>query len=216
MRKPIITFFKIVCGTEKVGSNQINRANLFALITTVTTFFVLLFTYLQIHDLKETNSADFALKLKSEIFSADNLMLLSLLDDSLIKFVQFGKDDGYFKLDSHRITSLPAGLTIKNAPPYYTLVQVDQLLMAFENLSFYEKKGQINIDYIYEQFAYYITAVWKNGDIKQYIDMTRGQPYLSRAYRNFEELNYKMVIRFGMDSSVAARNRRRKSAWRQY
>ncbi|HEY4287850.1 MAG TPA: hypothetical protein VGN00_12180 [Puia sp.] len=206
MRKPIVTFLKIVCGTENGSGNQINRANLFALITALTTIILLVFTYSQIRDVKETNSADFALKLKSEIFSKENLTLISLLDDSLVKFVPFRNYDGYFELDTQKIKSLPS-LAIKKPTRYYTLVQVDQLLMAFENLSFYEKKDQIDIDYIYEQFAYYITAVWKNGYIQQYIDMTRGQPSLRRAYINFEELNAKMVIRLRRDSLAAVRHK---------
>lgn len=107
------------------------------------------------------------------------------------------------------LKAIPPGLLIKGASRYYTLVQIDLLLQDFENLSFYEKRGQINMQYIYEQFAYYITALWKNGYIQQYIEMTRQQPNLKNAYSNFEKLNNTMVIRLQKDSIAAEKEKKK-------
>jgi hypothetical protein len=189
-----------ICGKEPEDEHQFNRANLFSLLTAIATIVLLLFTFLQVHDVKETNSADFALKLKSEIFTPDNARIISLLDDTLLKFHPFGKDDGWFELNT--INRQPY-LVIDGAPTHYTLVQIDLMLMAFENLSFYEKKSQIDIDYIYEQYAYYITAIWKNPDIQNYILMTRSQPQLRTSYGNFERLYRIMANRLSKDSADA-------------
>ncbi len=88
---------------------------------------------------------------------------------------------------------------------YYTLVQIDQLMQAFENLSFYEKRGQIKMQYIYEQYAYYIISIWKNKEIQEYIGMTRSQPSLCTSYINFEELYYEMESR--MNNTDCNKNR---------
>ena len=81
------------------------------------------------------------------------------------------------------------------------------MMQAFENLSFYEKRKRIDMQYIYEQYAYYIKAVWNNVEIKKYVKMTRCQPGLIYAYRNFEELKDSMAIRLTKDSADGAKVR---------
>lgn len=192
MRNSITGMLKFLCGTNEKKGNQIDRTNLFTLISSLVTIVLLVFIFIQINDVGETNSADFAVKLKADIFSAENVKLISLLDENLLKFHPHKCDDGWFALDS---AGIPAELVIKEAPGYYTLVQVDQLLQAFERLSFFEERGQIKMQYIYEEYAYYIQAIWENDEIQKYIKITRNQKKLGTSYINFEKLYKEIVVR---------------------
>jgi hypothetical protein len=194
MRNSIAGMLKFLCGTEEKKGDQVNRVNLFTFITSIVTIVLLVFTFIQINDVRETNSADFAVKLKADIFSVENVTLISLLDENLLKFHPYNTDDGWFALDSACMKDIPKDLVIRGAPGYYTLVQIDQLLQAFERLSFFEQRGQIKMKYIYEEYAYYIQSVWKNEEIQKYIKMTRNQENLCSSYTNFEKLYKEMVV----------------------
>jgi hypothetical protein len=183
-------FFQFLCGVE--ANKKVNRAVFWTMISTISTIFLLLFAYFQLRDVNETNSAEFAHKIKNDLYTSNNIRLITLFDDDLLIFKSDTNNFAWFQLDTIKYRTLPPEISLGIIPPTYNIFEIDALLQNFEDLAFYEKKGQVNIDYIYNQYAYYIEMLWENPNMTEYIKWQRSQPHNGYCYRALEKMHKKL------------------------
>jgi hypothetical protein len=185
-------FLKFLCGEE---NRHINRSTFWTMLSTVSTFVLLIITIEQLREVKETTSADFSHKVKDDLFTPGNVKLIALLDDSILIFKSDSENNAWFEVDTNLNKKLPLQLQHKDILRTYNLFEIDQLLQDFEDLAFYEKRGQIKFEYIYDQYAYYIEMIWRNREIQKYILWQRNQSNFSNTYVNFEYIYKKLKAR---------------------
>jgi hypothetical protein len=191
-RIKIDRIFKFLCGSD---GRHFSRSTLWVMLSTISTFILLVITIGQLREVKETTSADFSHKIKEDLFTPDNVRIISLLDDSVLIFKSDSNHNAWFQIDTNQNKKLPLQLRHKNIPQVYDLFEIDQLLQNFEDLSFYEKRGQINLEYIYDQYAYYIEMIWQNGEIQKYVKWQRSQSNFGNTYMNLERVYRKLKAR---------------------
>lgn len=192
LRIKIYAILKFLCGAE---NRHFSRSTFWAMLSTISTFILLLITIDQLREVKETTSADFSHKIKQDLFTPENVTIIALLDDSILIFKSDLNNNAWFQIDTNLNKRLPVLLQHKGIPQVYNLFQIDQLLQDFEDLSFYETRGQINIEYIYDQYAYYIEMIWQNPEVRKYIRWQRGQSNFSNTYVNLEKVYRKLKAR---------------------
>jgi hypothetical protein len=179
-------FLYFLCGTESAG--KVNRTVFWTMLSTISTILLLLFAYFQLQEIKETTSAEFAHKIKNDLYTPENLRLISLFDDGLLLFKSDTDDYACFELDTVKYKKYHNLSNFQKVPINYDIFEVDELLQSFEDLSFYEKKHLIKIEYIYDAYAYYIESLWENPQIAKYIKWQRKIPHNSNSYYNLEQI----------------------------
>jgi hypothetical protein len=192
LRMKIDKILKFLCGSE---NRHFSRSVFWTMLSTISTFILLVITIGQLREVKETTSADFSHKIKEDLFTPENVNLIALLDDSVLIFKSDSNNNAWFQIDTILNKKLPLQLQHKDIPKIYNLFQIDQLLQDFEDLSFYEKRGQINLEYIYDQYTYYIEMIWQNGEIQKYVKWQRSQSNFSDTYINLERIYRKLKAR---------------------
>ena len=198
MRTKVGRFLKFLSGVEKNG--QIDRTALYTFSSVLLNLALLIFAYIQLSGLSETNSADFSHRIKIDLYTTENIRLITLFDDKVLIFKCDTDSDAWFELDTIKYNELPAGMKFEKVPLTYNVFKVDELLQDFEDLSFYEKKGQINFEYIYDQYAYYIEMLWENTQIKKYIQWQRCQSHFSNTYVNLENIYKRLKTRTNQEN----------------
>jgi hypothetical protein len=181
-----------LCGKEQDG--RINRSAVWTMISTVSTIVLLLVAYIQIHQVNETTSADFSNRFKNDLYTSENLQIISLFDDEVLVFKTSTDNYAWFELDSLSYKELP---NVDQKTPVackYDIFKIDQLLQNFEDLSFYEAQGQIRLEYIYDAYAFYIEMLWENKEMKKYIKWERSQPHNGNSYINLENIYNRLKL----------------------
>jgi hypothetical protein len=188
--RKVINPLKFLCGTEVGGS--INRSVLWSMLSALSTLILLILAYLQIRDVNQTNSAEFSHKIKNDLYTPENIRLITLFDDGLLEFESDSNNFAWFSLDTLDYKELPRQVSLGEIPVTYNIFEVDELLQHFEDLAFYHRKRRVQTAYIYNHFAYYIEMLWQNEGIANYVKWQRGQEHNGYAYRDFEKLFKKM------------------------
>jgi hypothetical protein len=181
----IINFFFSILGKE---NKKLNPIIFWTMLSTISTIVLLIIAYTQLKNVNETTSADFSHKIKNDLFIPNNIRLLTLFDDDILNFKTDSNNNEWFELDTVKYKKLPAAFRLDNIALSYNIIEIDEFLQDFEDLSFYEKRGQTNIDYIYDHYAYYIEMLWENEEIKKYVVFQRAIPHFSNTYINFENI----------------------------
>ena len=188
--RPLLAFpgnvILFLCGKEQDGT--VNRTVLWTMVSTAITLLLLGLGYTQLLEVKETTAAEFSHKIKEDLYTPQNLRLINLFDDRVLNFKCDTAKNIWFELDSNKYNKLPYGVSLGAIPLVYNIFEIDQLLQDFEDLAFYEKKGQIKSEYIYDQYSYYIIELWENPDLQAYITWQRSQPGSCNTYVNLENI----------------------------
>jgi hypothetical protein len=186
----VINPLRFLCGVDDDG--RINRSVLWSMLSALSTLILLIFAYFQIRDVNQTNSAEFSHKIKNDLYTPENIRLITLFDDDLLRFESDSNNFAWFVLDTLGYNKIPHQVSLGNIPTTYNVFEMDELLQDFEDLAFYNKKNRVQTDYIYIQFAYYIEMLWENKSIANYVKWQRGQEHSGYSYRYLEELYKKM------------------------
>lgn len=197
IKTPSKRLMKFLCGIQEDG--KINRSTLWSMFAAVTTFIVLVIAYFQFQDFTETTSAEFSHKIKNDLYTETNVQMISLFDDQVLNFKSSTDDYMWFELDTAAYVTLPNLQAYDNRKLKYTIFEVDALLQNFEDLSFYEKQGLIDIHYVYDAYAYYIEMLWENAEVQKYITLQRLHPHNSSSYLYFEQLYKKLKSMTAME-----------------
>jgi len=72
----------------------------------------------------------------------------------------------------------------------------DFVLSPLEELAFYEEKGLLEFDYVYDLFAEYIDVFMSNAEVRKYIHWMRETTRID-VYRKLENLQRKIKLRAG-------------------
>ena len=189
LRIKITNAVQYLCGVE---DGRINRTVFWSMLSTIVTITLLFLAFDQLHDVSETTSAEFAHKIKNDLYTPQNMRLISLFDNGALNFKSEANGDIWFALDTVRNKSFNCDDDCTKTPKKYSAFEIDELLQSFEDLSFYEKRGLLHIDYIYDAYAYYIEMLWQNPEIAKYIYWQRHQPHNSNSYINLEKIYKKL------------------------
>ena len=133
-KKNSIDLLKFLCGSE---NGKVNRSGLWTMIATISTVFLLLLAYVQFQDLNETTAAEFSHKIKEDLYNEKNMRLITLFDNEALVFRSTDEGEVWFELDTLAYFSLTSIESDDLPPLKYNVFDVDELLQAFEELSFY-------------------------------------------------------------------------------
>jgi hypothetical protein len=172
--------------SDKDASGNISRSSFWAMIATISAIFLLIIAYVQLKEIKETTNAEFSHKIKNDLYTQKKIQLISLFDADVICFKYNSEGVVWFELDTALYSEMPTTDIYVKIPTKFNVFEIDELLQDFEDLSFYEKKGQISLEYIYDAYAYYIEMLWENVEIRKYINWQRNQPHNGNSYINLE------------------------------
>src|SRR5258706_1049281 len=188
--RKVVTSLKFLCGVD--NNDKVNRTNLWAMISTISTLVLLIIAYNQLREVNETTSAEFAHKIKNDLYSQHKIRLITLFDFRVLIFKSDSIENVWFELDSTKYKNLPSLDKSKNIPLKYNILEIDELLQDFEDLSFYENKKQLKIDYFYIQYVYYIETIWEDPQIQKYIKWQRSQAHNGYCYITLENMYTKI------------------------
>jgi hypothetical protein len=175
-----------LCGTDESG--RLNRSSFWSMLSTVSTIVLLFIAYNQLHGINETTAAEFSHKIKNDLYTPQKIRLITLFDDKLLLFKSDSNGSVWYEIDTTEIQTGKKQTTADLQPQKVNIFQVDELLQDFEDLSFYEKRGQIKFEYIYDAYAYYIEMLWENPEMQKYIKWQRDQAHNSNSYSNLEKI----------------------------
>ena len=103
-----------------------------------------------------------------------------------------------FKLNEEKLESAPIAKKekekLKSKQIYVDDEIDDEVLGYFEDIGNYEKKGLLDFELIDTAFGYYIKQIWKNSEMKNYINWLRfdSEDADEDSYKGFEYI-YKKV-----------------------
>lgn len=179
------------------------------------TLLIVIVAWWQLSIISGTSRADFIHKLKNDFFTKETRILIQLIERDYISYRDMReeeweqgsedtKSDGkntcdrreekesYFVIDSAKIercTPDEIGRRLKEKR-FYSEYEIDDLVLGhFEDIGLFEKRGLIDMGMVYEEFSYYIEAVYRNGAIKKYIESLRKKDVGIYAY--FEYIHNK-------------------------
>lgn len=186
MGRRVISFLKLLCGQESDG--KLSRSGFWNMTITISTIFLLVIAFFQLKEIKETTNAEFSHKIKNDLYTPGKLRLITLFDADVLQFKAAQDGVVWFELDTVLYNDLPSVDKNEKMVVKYNVFEVDELLQDFEDLSFYEKRGQITLEYIYDAYAYYIEMLWQNPEIKKYITWQRSQDHNGNSYIHLEHI----------------------------
>lgn len=143
----------------------------------------------QLRGLFKINNADFNHRFRERFFSQETRDLIFLLDSKLLSFEE-GSDETR-KADKFivNIKALDRDLKRIAKISVYTAPEIDDLLLGhFEDIGFFERRGVVDISFVYESFSEYILLCWKNKTIQQYLASLKSY---SDTYENFKYISVK-------------------------
>lgn len=179
--------------------------NISEISMSIITLLLLFVAFLQLHYLNKTRKADFIHRFKRDFFNEDTRQILFTIDQDLLTFVEPPADskNPYFEINKENMDKMPdAYIEYQKAfkKTNYTIeaLKIDYYLLGhFEDIGLFEKKGIMDIGYVYESFDWYIQLVHKDCAIQKYIRWVRKQENSQDVYKSFDDIADKCK-RYGM------------------
>ena len=143
----------------------------------ISALVIVLLTYLQLKEVNDATKAEFAHKFKTDFFTEQSCILITLFDYDLLKFKIIPKKNlldefGYFVIDTSNIDALKKKFPKLLNRDFYTPYELDNFLLNhFDDLGQFYKGGVLNMEYIYSGFDYYVELIHENEQIKKYLGM---------------------------------------------
>jgi hypothetical protein len=168
------------------------------LISILATLVIVAFTYYQLNSSNEFTKADFAHRFKSDFFTDNTRELITLFDNDLLKFTVLTgqkKEFPCFIVDTLGINRLSVnGVKILNpTKSVFSDYEIDDFLLNhFDDLGLYEKRGIIDLEYIYNGFDWYIETVYQNPQIQKYLQWLKKDSSTVNSFENLESLVKKL------------------------
>ncbi len=155
--------------------------------------------WVQLDKVSQAESTGFILNLKGDFFKDETRLLVQLIDNDWLKFVEKRNlGESYFQVDDPAIQASELHDQLKNrllAKRIYSVYDLDDLLLGhFEDLGLLEKEGLIRLEMIYGVFSWYIEVTWENREIQKYVRAQREED--EGIYEDFEYI-YGQCHEFG-------------------
>lgn len=173
-----------------------NKISHWTPITTVISIIIALvalgFTYIQIKEINRATQADFAHRFKVDFFTDQSCTLMTLFDYNLIIFQTATNkknpiDFAYFTVDTLRAKELSKKFPNLFMKKYYSVYEIDNyLLLHFDDLGYYYKRGILDIDFIYDGFDYYVENIYENREIQKYLAWVKTDKNSEDTYEGFD------------------------------
>ncbi len=159
-------------------------------ITAIATVSLAIIAYWQLHKANLISSVDFVNRLNKEFFTEKAYDICNCLADDLIEF-RYKSEDFIIKTNKKRLKEMGFKTNILSTE------DVDEVLLDhFEDVGYYEKRGIIKIDFVYESFSWYIDECGKSLGIRKYIINQRKEEGCEDLYDNFEYI-YRKCENYG-------------------
>jgi hypothetical protein len=149
----------------------------------------------QLNDISRTASGDFILRLKGDFFREETGILVQLIVNEWLKFVQEDNEgntlkDPFFIVDQAAVEKSGLAQEIRGrllARKAYSAYDIDDLLLGhFEDLAMLWEKGVLDIRMIHDMFSWYVEKVWDDCDVRKYVKSEREET--KDIYAGFERL----------------------------
>ncbi len=147
----------------------------------LVTFFLWLVAKRQLGGINKVSKADFIKKFSDSFFSETTLKIIMLFDYKALSYreaeIEYGDDIPiktfpYFIIDEDIVKQLKISSEEQKIlidKKCFSGFEIDEyLLNLFEDIGSFEKKGLINIRDVYDNFDWYITAIWNNEEVRKY------------------------------------------------
>ncbi|MGA2150740.1 MAG: hypothetical protein ABSG48_01095 [Geobacteraceae bacterium] len=198
-------FTNYVCGKTDCTKGMIDWVALWTFSLAIATLLLVVVTVMlwrmskyQLGGLTTTAKADFIERFARNFFGEKTRRILMLLDYNALEFhvddidIENGgelKPFPYFKIkesivkrmkiDSQEMESiLEKGI--------YSSFEIDDFLLGyFEEIGSFEQQKRLDIEDVYNNFAWYLDKCWNNPEIKKYVEQQR-QTESDDVYENFE------------------------------
>ena len=142
----------------------------------VATVVLMIVAGIQLRAIRSTSRADFIHRLNQLFFTDRTNTLLRALSD---RNPTFDENDGSPQFVEGRLI-------------VFTADELDDhLLGPLEDVGIFEHLGAVELNAVYDEFAFFIYQVWKNPEIKKYILWSRKQPDGWDLYERLEEIYLK-------------------------
>ena len=145
------------------------------IITIITALAGVLIAWWQWRNGNQIARADFIHRFTQGFFNGEARDLIMLLDYDCLRFRIKAIDCGdypYFEIIPSELNEVRDDKSRR----IYTAYEIDDLILGrFEDIAYYEKKGMIDIQMVYEGFGWYIKTIWENTAILEYIAWQRNE-----------------------------------------
>lgn len=172
------------------------------MITAIATIVIAGVAFYQLSKSNEISVADFTHRLTNDFFNEKTNELIMMFENGLLEFriekIVNGRDEDkiyLFELSQDKLEANPYLLEFllnPNRKRYSSYEIDDNLLGHFENIGIFESQHQLTIDYVYDEFSYYIELVHENEEIKKYREAIKEDDNSEDVYEKFDYIYDKL------------------------
>lgn len=143
-------------------------------ITGIATIWVVYIAYSQLSKGNDVSKAEFIRRFSNEFFTNKTRDIIMLIDKGVNALKYNEGEPPYYSIDMNKIPQegiSPEKIEDLKKRKYYTAFEIDDLLLGpLCDIGFFLHKGLIDKEEANDHFGYYIRSVFKNDEIKHYID----------------------------------------------
>lgn len=172
------------------------------MIGALATIGVARIAYRQLNKFNKISMAEFAHKCENNFFISETRQLFMLFENDLMIFRKTPLNNiemagetepifAYFEIDQSKLKSNPILSSFISDPQRkYSSYEIDDLLLGpLDNVGTYYREKLMDIRIVKSFFRYYIVELYKNRQIKDYIDWNNTLPGGKDTYKNFIEIH---------------------------
>lgn len=148
-----------------------------AALGSLVAFLLLSFTAGQLNIMSSNSSMDLVHRLKTDFFSPETRVLIALIEDKFIEFINNGESDSYFLVRSQEIENSLLHQTIKErltSQQAFSTYEIDDLVLGhIEDMGYLNHRGMLDFRLIYNTFGHYVEQVYDSPAIQRYLQASR-------------------------------------------
>ncbi len=171
------------------ATGGIDRATFWEFVIAVLTALLFWIAFVQLGTLNKTTTAEFNHKLTEDFFTREARSLVFLIENKWLIFNDYSKFENKASFFSFQENEATRSMKIKKI---FTTNEVDDFILGpLEDLAIWEGKGLLDMDMVYGTFGGYLMNIWKNKEIRRYIDYVRNDKEVKDSkliYKGMEKL----------------------------